>query len=1197
MSSIVSASTRAMAPAVQIPEPAANTHEQPGRSPGPPHHRPPMPLLRPSTLPHQVASQLEFTPGFSARTLAAAVQDAANRESWVQALERAVQGKVDDEAIDLGSIRFSISPGSTLFTETQRGRKALMVLAARPGLRAMLRQHAIIDPTPRLMLKDGRLTVLDGAGRWLDLTQQVSVKPGLKRRLEALVKMAEGTGRILHSTGAVDGAQALRMGWAGRAGSTAVANAGEVRNLINWQRHPLPSSPPMGNYAGSLLAARIDPELGEHRNHIAGYDLYSTQNAGLKLRVVRDDLQTHLIRSRGVKPEEAESAAHVMLARVAPEFLVRDIPDTLHIGSPAWLAFRATVAILEEVAPGSSRTLTYSQVLQRSSLQPLTAAQTLLFHAAETDPLLDWGVLNGVIAARDDDDYGLEDLKKCVRKYNDYVAATVNVTAILATPIKTRRDLALTDLRAVFAEQKLDDPVHQVSFHLPFFLPDVGYEQSLLELHMMGSLKTGEFRSKELDGPFGRHIATFTFKGGPDAGNQEEGFKQLKLSSHDLERTVKRSTDAFADAVSTRIKDILGKMPYADRHLLETQELTFYRVEGQSINGAGEAANSAEAQTKAVQGRYGFLVTAGTGAQAKCFEFVPLSGEYYERPEFLTRLADAEAIVPRLWVAKLKSHVDGKGLGNSEVQIRALRETLPATRLTGKQGLVPTGYFSPRAKDFADYVSRHNLVLDREQLQAAAMGETPREHFESRLKLAVKTVEDIVIPFKGCYDDIASGHVKKDLGALTGCALDVLVLVSVAGGATVEGIEAVGRAETALSKVSAAVRAVGTATNSLLNPVAGLGKPLEQAYTRLKKGAFLRLGRPVAEARALWKAGLGERPRQMRRASIESGELPTRVPIPLPEAKTTQAPTATSPLEQSRQAIERSLPIARQRLDGALSTLSDPQYEKDLKFVCNTFYGSDSEETLQAFTRKQRAMKVDLDKLKLENINFLEGEGKDWQAQLYPSSYARYKAGNLQEKYIEVNVDGAIEYYRYMGRSDDAMANTLIHEQAHGFPGDEDYVYSGAIKGGHEDIADLLNLGKTTDPMHFRHPSEEMQEATLSLFAKTPQAHNADSTLFGIALLDQAKNNRALYEENVAAIQQALAKAKAEGGLITDLLPVRIIRKRAAPNVSFPRFMLMRHDQTGEIVQVLERFPRPQTRRRNAPRAVTDIVQDVFKWR
>jgi hypothetical protein len=267
-----------------------------------------------------------------------------------------------------------------------------------------------------------------------------------------------------------------------------------------------------------------------------------------------------------------------------------------------------------------------------------------------------------------------------------------------------------------------------------------------------------------------------------------------------------------------------------------------------------------------------------------------------------------------------------------------------------------------------------------------------------------------------------------------------------------------------------------------------LAGPFEKTYGLLKKGLFLRLSRPVGKARSLWKAQLeeqrasrflaAERPRQMRRASVEGGEPLPREPVQLPEVKPAEVTAATSPFEQSRQAIERSLPIARQRLDGALSTLSDPQYEKDVKFVCNTFYGSDSEEAINAFSRKQRTMKVDLDKLKLENINFLEGEGKDWQAQLLPSSYTRYKVGGLQEKYIEVNVEGATEYYRYMGRSDDAMANTLIHEQAHGFPGDEDYVYSGAIKGGREDIADLLNLGKTTDPAHFRQLSEEVQDAT-----------------------------------------------------------------------------------------------------------------------
>ncbi|WP_339542052.1 hypothetical protein [Pseudomonas sp. JAI120] len=118
----------------------------------------------------------------------------------------------------------------------------------------------------------------------------------------------------------------------------------------------------------------------------------------------------------------------------------------------------------------------------------------------------------------------------------------------------------------------------------------------------------------------------------------------------------------------------------------------------------------------------------------------------------------------------------------------------------------------------------------------------------------------------------------------------------------------------------------------------------------------------------------------------------------------------------------------------------------------------------------------------------------------------------------------------------------------------------------------------------------------MSLFAKAPQAHTADSTLFGIALLDQAKNNRALYEENVKAIQQALDKAKANGGDITEHLPVRIIRKRAVSSAPLPRFLLVRHDQTGKIVRVLERIPRPVVHGRQAPRTVSDVVQEVFKW-
>ncbi|WP_143491257.1 MULTISPECIES: hypothetical protein [unclassified Pseudomonas] len=96
--------------------------------------------------------------------------------------------------------------------------------------------------------------------------------------------------------------------------------------------------------------------------------------------------------------------------------------------------------------------------------------------------------------------------------------------------------------------------------------------------------------------------------------------------------------------------------------------------------------------------------------------------------------------------------------------------------------------------------------------------------------------------------------------------------------------------------------------------------------------------------------------------------------------------------------------------------------------------------------------------------------------------------------------------------------------------------------------------------------------------------------------MERLQNNRPLYEENVKAIQQALDKAKATGGVITEQLPVRIIRKRAVSSAPLPRFVLMRHDQTGNIVQVLERVPRPGRHGPHAPRSVSDVVQEVFKW-
>ncbi|WP_339542055.1 hypothetical protein [Pseudomonas sp. JAI120] len=95
--------------------------------------------------------------------------------------------------------------------------------------------------------------------------------------------------------------------------------------------------------------------------------------------------------------------------------------------------------------------------------------------------------------------------------------------------------------------------------------------------------------------------------------------------------------------------------------------------------------------------------------------------------------------MPRVWVTKLQSHADGHGAGEAQVQIRALRETLPAG--SGRGSLADGGYFSQKTRDFAAYVRRHDLVLNRQELLDSAMGTTPRERFEARTQEALKTMK------------------------------------------------------------------------------------------------------------------------------------------------------------------------------------------------------------------------------------------------------------------------------------------------------------------------------------------------------------------------------------------------------------------------------------------------------------------------
>ena len=1040
----------------------------------------------------------------------------------------------------------------------------------------------------------------------------------------------------------------LQQSFPGLSGENLPQTAAQVRNLINWQRLGLPSSPALGNYTwataqapepghpslslderqrlvealrtyvgdgiltsmnvttqnmddqitrhlsshaplnryrqNTLLAAigrdpagfsndqrnqllltalmlSIDPELGQRRNHIAGYDLYSPANAGRTLAEVKGDLKAHLVRNKGVRPEAVDATVHIMLASVAPEFVLPDTPGTLRIGSPAWVVLRKTVALLEESAEGSSRTLTYDQVLERAILQALTPEQVVLFHAIETEPLLDWATMHGVIARRADDQYTTQDLQVAATKYNDYIESSHQALVTLSTPIKDRRARAQADLERVLPGHDLNEPMHTVAYRfpqllsnmvpgLPWLQRNLGFKESLVDLHMSGNLKYGKFASTRLKDMTGATL--FKDEYDPRLASLRVHFTRLKHSGQSLAQAIKGDTERFQKAVSTGLKDILSKMPYADRQVLATQELTFYQVEAESINGAGTRITDADEQLQAVRGRYGFLIGVGQGKDAKCYEFFPMSGTYVERHDFKAMLANGEAIVPRLWVTRMKSHVDGPRAGASEVQIRALRETLPAA--TSSQTLAPLGFFSERANAIADYVAQRNLVLDPEQLLTTAMGQTASERFQDRVKRVSKTLVNTLIPFKACYDDIVSGHVKKDLRALTGCATDVAVAITVVAGGAAEGAAAFDKAQTGFSRLAAATRAVGTVTNGLLNPFAGLSEPLLKAANWVGSRLY-RLGeKSQSVVRAAWKAQLEEqrvgRVRQMRRDSLKSTEKPQEerpVATQPNDGKVKPGPIATR--AEVKELIERSQPLMVSKVDDALKAIADPALTADVDFVLKSFQGMSPVQARKLMTSRLSRLKTNAQALTARNVKFMRSQDHQWVAQVIPEDFKVDKTG----KFMEVNIDGAKHYYQHFGSQEGAMSNALIHELDH-LPGPVsqgtlDFAYLTRLRKNEENAAGLLNLAQGhTDPGVLVLPGADapnlVSKTGVNMFGSRAGSLNADSTMTSVALLSQLKTDPKLFKQNRAMIEAAQA---AFGELpITDQVPIKIVSKRSA---------------------------------------------------
>ncbi|QOQ77683.1 sugar-binding protein [Pseudomonas poae] len=200
-----------------------------------------------------------------------------------------------------------------------------------------------------------------------------------------------------------------------------------------------------------LLAAihlGLDPEAlnSPARNSVAGFDLGQRQYWNKPATAVIDGLSRHLVAQGRATAQSADFAARLLLARVAPEYRVKDIPPNVTYGSIPWTQLAIAVAKLEAQSPGRSLTMSYSEVLAAAEGLDVDAARS---QRIQHEALRNWGVVHGLLSAGDTAPSQTE-MQAVQTAFNAQQSALQATSTALATAIPSREAMGLALLRKEF---------------------------------------------------------------------------------------------------------------------------------------------------------------------------------------------------------------------------------------------------------------------------------------------------------------------------------------------------------------------------------------------------------------------------------------------------------------------------------------------------------------------------------------------------------------------------------------------------------------------------------------------------------------------------------------------------------------------------------------------------------------------------
>ncbi|NVZ69179.1 hypothetical protein [Pseudomonas costantinii] len=524
----------------------------------------------------------------------------------------------------------------------------------------------------------------------------------------------------------------------------------------------------------------LDPQstVWRCRNKIGDFDLVHPGHWGQSPSTIVESLSRNLVANGKATADTAKLATHLLLALEAPQFLIKDIPKNVTIGSLAWANLSIAAAAIEAERPGTVSNMTFAEVMTYSTrVKPPPSAPENEKNAA----LVDWGIAAGILVKTPTDTYTLEQINKVRTAFTERAQKLSAASQVLNSDLPTRKEIALIRLKEIFGDL---GPI----FELPFLFTDderanAGQEfeigHSLLDVAMMDFPNSKPYRTTHSDIPVEK---------------LNNNLNKLGVEKAFTSRFAGAVTKQ-GDAVDTSIRHMISQLPLEDRKNFEFGKISFFHETSYKYD-LGFWGGKKDSTHP------GLWLKIERDGKTYAYEINFAEREIkHASPTQVTELSSRKGAV-------LHEH---KQFKPKHIKDADLNEK-PSTTQTFDS-------FNSLRSNLISMAFVQNLGLNDPQIEKAARGQTNLEKIEEKQDAETDFLLNL-IPLRSAIINFKNGNYGDGVFDL---AIDIFGFVT-AGTAVAGKLVKIGNSTFAVgTKALQAAKVIGVATVSALNPLSGAG--------------------------------------------------------------------------------------------------------------------------------------------------------------------------------------------------------------------------------------------------------------------------------------------------------------------------------------------------------------------------------------